>query len=85
MRAIAEVLDAIIVGDLARATDLLVQRFKSREVLAAGGSHDFARQLELIPRRPLGLVTDAERMVATRGEITRAKLDEIERKGAPAR
>ena len=82
MRTIAEVLDAIIIGDLARATDLLVQRFKSREVLAAGGSSDFARQFELIPRRPLGLVSDAERLIATRGEITRARLEDVEKKGA---
>ena len=65
---------------MAKAADLCVQRFKSCEVRASGGSAALARQHELIPRRPIGLATEAEQVLVSRQEVQRAKLSEVEQK-----
>ena len=77
LRTLAEAMDALTRGDLSRAGDVLCQRFKSVEMLAAGESETLARQCELIPPSRVGLATEGERTMAARSELLRAKLAEI--------
>ena len=83
LRTIAEALDAITRGDLARAGDLLTQRFKSVELEATGSSSTLARQHELIPPSRVGLAREGERTLAAKSEVLRARLEEIARKKTP--
>ena len=80
LRTLAEVLDALLLGDLPRVADLCVQRFKSCEVRARGGSKLLASQHELVPRRSIGLAAHGEEMLVGQLELQRAKLSEIEEK-----
>ena len=78
MRTLAEIMDAILLGDLPRAADLCVQRFKGCEARAQGTSSALAAQYELIPNRAFGLAGSAEQMYVGQLELQRAKLSEIE-------
>jgi len=78
MRTLAEIMDAILLGDLPHAADLCVQRFKSCEARAQGASSALAAQYELIPTRAFGLAGSAEQMYVGQLELQRAKLSEIE-------
>ena len=80
LRALAEVLDALFLGDLPRVADLCVQRFKSCEVRARGGSIALASQHELVPKRVIGLAAPSEEMLVGQLEMQRARLSEIEEK-----
>ena len=77
LRTLAEALDALTRGDLARVGDLLTQRFKSVELQASGATATLARQHELIPPSMVGLAREGELTVAARSELMRAKLEEI--------
>ena len=77
LRTIAEALDALTRGNLARAGDILTQRFKSVEMQATGESGTLARQHELISPTRGGLAREAERAMAAKSEIFRAKLADI--------
>ncbi|CAK0911959.1 unnamed protein product, partial [Prorocentrum cordatum] len=65
MRALAEFLGAIHVGDLPGVADLRAQRFKGCEG-------------ELAPRRPVGLAAPSGRMPVGWLDVRRAKLSGIE-------
>ena len=84
MRTLAEVMDAILLGDLPRAADLCVQRFKSCEARAQGTSGALAAQYELIPTRAFGLAAAGEQLHVGQLELQRAKLSEIEEKSKKA-
>ena len=77
LRTLAEALDSLTWRDLARAGDLLTQRFKSVELESSGATPTLARQHELIPPARVGLAREGERTLAAKSELLRAKLDEI--------
>jgi len=49
MRTLAEGIDALLAGDLGRAGDILMQRFRACEVNVLDGDWSLAKHLELIP------------------------------------
>jgi len=49
MRTIAEAVDALLIGDLARASDILISRFSAVELASTSKHWNVARHLELIP------------------------------------
>eukprot|EP00972_Heterocapsa_arctica_P088461 13043060-Heterocapsa_arctica.AAC.1 len=55
MRTLAETTDCPIAGDLDRAGDILVQRFKALEVSNGEGGWSMGRHYELIPPDAVGL------------------------------
>ena len=77
LRTLAEALDALTRGNLARVGDLLAQRYKSVELQATGATPSLARHHELIPQTRIGLAGEGELAVAARSELMRAKLDQI--------
>ena len=77
MRAIAETVDALVEGDVLRARDLLIQRFKALETSVIDGTWSRARHHELIPEEGVGLASAAERQAISRLELQRRKLTEV--------
>jgi hypothetical protein len=61
MRSLAMGIDLLLSGRVSEATDLLFQRFKSREMAAAGHPWQVCTQLELIPDTAVTAVTEWER------------------------
>ena len=76
MRTLAEAMDSLAQGDIPRACDLLVQRFKSLELKASTGSSELGRCHELIPPEDVGLISEAERAAGLRRQLGRLKLAE---------
>ena len=74
LRTLAESLDLLGAGSLARAADLLAQRFIAIETAIMDGSWESARHLELIPPEPFGLATRTLRSAAHREEARARKL-----------
>ena len=74
LRTLAEIIDALVQGDLNRVGDLAMQRFKAVEQASQDGRWEVARHLEVIPPQDLGSSTMAEREAATRAEARRLKL-----------
>ena len=71
MRTIAESVDALMEGDVLRAGDLLIQRFKALETSVIDGTWSRARHHELIPEEGVGLASAAERQAISRLELQR--------------
>ena len=67
MRTIAEAVDALVEGNVLRAGDLLIQRFKALETSVIDGTWLRARHHELIPEESVGLASAAERLRPFRG------------------
>ena len=61
MRTLAEGLDAMIAGDLGRAGDILMQRFRACEVNVLEGDWHMAKHLELIPAHQISCVLNGMR------------------------
>ena len=76
MRTIAESIDALMEGDVLRAGDLLVQRFKALETSVIDGTWARACHHELIPEEGVGLASGEERQAISRLELQRRKLAE---------
>ena len=75
LRTLAEALDALIGGDLGRAADLLMQRFKAVELAATdAGGWAAASHLELIPEVNASSSTLSEREAAARALVRQDKL-----------
>ncbi len=49
LRTLAEAIDALLLGDLGRVGDLLMQRFRCVEMVHLDGNYHLAQHLELIP------------------------------------
>ena len=77
MRTIAEAVDALVEGDVLRAGDLLIQRFKALETSVIDGTWLRGRHHELIPEEGVGLASAAERQAISRLELERRKLTEV--------
>ena len=80
LRTLMEALDALGRGDLPILADLLCQRAKSVQLHVAEGSWATGRFLELLPDRSGGLAPVTGQRPAARGQVLRAKLDEVKRK-----
>ena len=76
MRTIAESIDALMEGDVFRAGDLLIQRFKALETSVIDGTWVRALHHELIPEEGVGLASAEERQAISRLELQRRKLAE---------
>ena len=61
MRTIAESIDAIMAGDVLRAGDVLMQRFRSCETRARDGSWSLGQHMELIPNSRVSSVPEGMR------------------------
>ena len=75
-REIAETIDALMEGDVLRAGDLLIQRFKALETSVIDGSWSLARHHELVPEEGVGLASAAECQAISRPEFQRRRLTE---------
>ena len=64
-------------GDVLRAGDLLIERFKAPETSVIDGTWLRARHHELIPEEGVGLASAAERQAISRLELQRRKLTEV--------
>ena len=74
LMTLGSALDLILAGEVGRAADLLVQRFKAIEgSLAADGNWSVARHMELIPGQA-SLSTQAEQSGAAKAELRALKL-----------
>ena len=80
LRTLAQVLDAILAGNIPLAGDILVQRWKAVETAVCDGNWLLARHQELLPQQDVGLTLDTERAVTARTELERARLEEVSRK-----
>jgi hypothetical protein len=69
LRTLAEALDSLLGGDVARAGDILMQRFKAIETAEHEGNWNVASRLELIPERTASAVSYAEREAAMNLEL----------------
>eukprot|EP00438_Fugacium_kawagutii_P012071 Skav210675 [mRNA] locus=scaffold5572:31742:33130:- [translate_table: standard] len=78
---LGQALDLLLLGDLPRLGDLLMQRLKAVETALAEGSWQAARHQELIPPAAASLTTEAERKRAAKTELNALKLKEMVAKG----
>jgi len=74
MRTLAEGIDAILAGDLGRAGDILMQRFRACEVNVLEGDWSLARHLELIPQHQISSVPAGMRQEMIREQNLANKL-----------
>ena len=75
LRTLAEALDAMILGDLARAADILMMRFKAVELASSSSDWSSAKYLELIPQTQVSSLTEGEQDAIARQKIRDAKLN----------
>ena len=79
MRTIAEAVDALLTGDVVRASDVLISRFSAVELATTSKQWNVAKHLELIPSQDvssiptelLDFATSAEKR-ETRGSAARS-------------
>jgi len=74
MRTLAESLDALLAGDLGRAGDMLMQRFRACEVNLFDGDWNLAKHPELIPAHQITCVPDGMRQEMQREKRLADKL-----------
>ena len=81
----AMVLDCFVQGRVARAGDILCQRFRALECSMEQGSWTQASLLELIPPENAGLLTEAEQKTLMKKELLQRKLTEARDKAKSGR
>ena len=74
MRTLATALDHLGRGEVAQASDLLMQRFKAVTAAVEDGNWTLAQRYELIPDVAAGLVGVHERRLAAKDEALSARL-----------
>jgi len=74
MRTLAEGLDALLAGDLGRAGDILMQRFRACEVNLLEGDWNLAKHLELTPAHQITCVPNGMRQEMQREKRLADKL-----------
>eukprot|EP00434_Breviolum_minutum_P041982 symbB.v1.2.037352.t1/scaffold5493.1/size26513/2 len=74
MLTISCVLDELVGGQVLQAADLLAQRLKSLELMAAGATAEVATQVEIVPKELTGLATQAESRLAKKEATADLKL-----------
>ena len=76
LRTLSEVLDLVVRGEVMKAADVLVQRFKAVELASQEGSWLVAQHPELIPPTRMAAAEDKERDLAVREEAKSQKVRE---------
>ena len=74
MRTIAESIDAIMAGDVPRAGDILMQRFRSCETKARDGTWTLGQHMELIPQSRISSIPEGMRRQVITEENQHRKL-----------
>ena len=74
MRTLASALDMLLSGDLSRAGDILIQRYKALEESAVSGHWDLATELEAVAHRETTLTSDQERHRAAALQLKKVRL-----------
>ena len=74
IRTLAEAIDCLLRGQLARLGDLLMQRLKAAESAVLEGAWTMAKHQELIPDIGASLSNPAEREAAAKAELRAIKL-----------
>jgi len=80
MRLLAEVMDSLSQGDLARVSDLLMQRFKAVELASTDGNWHQAKHVDLTYEAGRGLMSSEEKLKATKKQLMELKLAEAKAK-----
>ena len=80
LSTLARTLDALLSGNVGRACDCLVQRFKALESAVTEGHWGLAKHYELIPQEEVSLTSTQERQVLAKRQLLFAKLDEAKRR-----
>ncbi len=80
LSTLAMVLDALLSGNIGRASDVLIQRWRALESSVADGHWHMAQQLELVPPDEISLLWQADRQLLAKREMLMHKLDEARRK-----
>ena len=80
MQTLAECLDALEEGNLPHLADLLMQRFKSREMQVETGNAEEAQLLELARGGRAGVTSQEERIAIAKEQKTRLALTDIRRR-----
>ena len=79
MRVLSEAIDSILEPDLGRATDLLMQQYKSVEQCHAdGGSWRAARHLSVVADGKVTVMEDRERQGMLKDERTDMKFSKLQ-------
>ena len=81
MRTLAEALDSLLTGDLGRAGDILMQRFRACEMNVLEGDWQLARHLEIIPPNQISCIPVGMRQDLVREQNQLNKLDAHHRGG----
>ena len=74
LRTLAAALDHFGRGEVAQASDLLMQRFKAVTAAVEDGNWALAQRYELIPESSLGLIGTHEKKLAARDEALALRL-----------
>ena len=74
MLTISCVLDQLVGGQVLQAADILAQRLKSLELMAAGATAEVATQVEIVPKELTDLATQAESRLARKEATADLKL-----------
>ncbi len=74
LSTLAKALNLLGAGQVRELADLLVQRFKSKELII-GGKPELARSIQLIPRSEGGLVSRQEIETANRMKLQDMRLE----------
>jgi hypothetical protein len=77
LRTLAEAIDALLVGDNLRATDILAVRFSAVEMSAREGSWPVSSHLELIPHTSASTASTRAMQAAAREASDAAKLQQL--------
>jgi len=86
LRTLAESIDALLEGDLCKAGDILMMRFKAVEFAATESDWSAAKFLEVIPEGTVTSLTPEEREAIAHRKAKEAKLQKLlrEQAGTPA-
>ena len=74
MRTLAVAFDFLLDGDLARCRDVLISRFKALEEATTSGSWEVAENLEAVPPRQLGTISENDRARVTAMQMRKVRL-----------
>ena len=74
MRTLSEIMDCLCEGNLPRLGDVAMQRFKALACATDDGNWAVAQELELLSARPHSIVSEAERQLGARRQMSAARL-----------
>ena len=88
MHTLAQALDSLVEGDLARVGDILMGRYKALESHTQSGTWDIASELEALPKRDLSLTSEKELARITPLQLRKARrrqsLQAVQQQSLPA-